>query len=443
VVLQFASFGFDASVSEIFMALLSGATLVMAKRETLISVPDLSRLLESEKITVVTLPPSLLALLPEANFPSLRTVISAGESCSVEIAERWSKDRVFINAYGPTETTIGPTFYRYNGKRDSALTVPIGKPIPNIQVFIVDDNFEPVPIGLPGEICISGVGLARGYLNRPELTNEKFVDNPFYINDIENHRFFSSPKLYRTGDLGRYLEDGTIEFLGRVDYQVKIRGFRIELGEIEAVIELHHSVRQVVVMVREDVPDTKKLVAYLSPATGTTIKLSEIRRFIREKLPEYMVPSAFVVLDEFPLNTNGKVDRTALPAPSTDRSEEEINYVSPTTNLEKVIASIWEEVLGVERVGLNDNFFDMGGHSLLVAKAHARLQEELSTNISLINLFRYPTVSALAEFLSGDSEETVAIQESIKRAERQKTAMRQQTNRMKAIARSRIGDTDN
>ncbi len=438
VVLQFASFGFDASVSEIFMALLSGATLVMAKRETLLSIPDLIRLFIDEKISVVTLPPSLLSLLPENELPDLRTVISAGESCSVEIAEKWSKNRVFINAYGPTETTIGPTFYKHNGKHDKSLTIPIGKPIPNIQIFILDKYGQLVPEGLSGEICIGGVGLARGYLNRPELTEEKFVVNPFFIDALDNNQSFSSPKIYRTGDLGRYLVDGTIEFLGRVDYQVKIRGFRIELGEIEAIIELHPGVRQAVVILRDEPLDTKKLVAYLVPTIDTTIKLSELRRFIREKLPEYMVPSAFVTMDEFPLTPNGKVDRFALPPPTSDRLEDDINYVSPTTNLEKVIASIWEEVLNVDRVGLNDNFFDMGGHSLLVAKAHSRLQVDLAREFSLINLFRYPTVSTLAEFLSGDVEESIVIQETIERADKQRNAMTQQANRMKSIAKTRI-----
>jgi hypothetical protein len=379
-----------------------------------------------------------LSLLPENELPALKTVISAGESCSVEIAEKWSKNRVFINAYGPTETTIGPTFYKHNGKHDKSLTIPIGKPIPNIQIFILDKYGQLVPAGLSGEICIGGVGLARGYLNRPELTEEKFVKNPFYSDPLDNKQSFSSPKIYRTGDLGRYLADGTIEFLGRVDYQVKIRGFRIELGEIEAIIEFHPGVRQAVVILRDEPPDTKKLVAYLVPTSGTTIKLSDLRRFIREKLPEYMVPSAFVIMDEFPLTPNGKVDRFALPAPTTDRMEDDINYVSPTTNLEKVIASIWEEVLNVDRVGLNDNFFDMGGHSLLVAKAHSRLQIELVREFSLINLFRYPTVSTLAEFLSGDVEESIAIQETIERADKQRNAMTQQANRMKSIAKTRI-----
>jgi hypothetical protein len=386
----------------------------------------------------VTLPPTLLSILDPDKFPKLRTIISAGESCTNEIADRWSDGKVFINAYGPTEVTIGPTYYRYQKMSSPALTVPIGKPINNIQIYILDKNKQPVPIGIPGEIFIGGAGVAKGYLNRPELTEEKFIPNPFYDLAQQNKQTWASTHLYRTGDLGRFLPDKNIEFLGRVDFQVKIRGFRIELGEIEGIIEQNPLVRQVVVLAREDEPGVKKLVAYIVPEKEQELKISELRRAIRAKLPEYMVPSTFILMEEFPLNTSGKIDRNALPPPTSDHSESDIAFVSPKTDLERTIATIWGQVLNVERVGLNDNFFDLGGHSLLVAKAHSQLQDTLSREFSLINLFRYPTVSALAEFLSGDASETVSLKETIERADKQKESLKRQSERLKKLAENRF-----
>ena len=437
VVLQFASCGFDASVMEAFMALGSGGKLVLARREVLLSVPDLYQLLGKEKITTFVLPPSLLAMLPDENLPELRTPISGGESCSREIAERWSKGRTFINAYGPTETTIAPTYYRIHNLSRLVNNVPIGKPIANNQIFILDKNLQPVPIGLPGEIHVGGIGLARGYLNRPELTEEKFIDNPFFDALIKAGQKWASPKLYKTGDLGKFQADGNIEYLGRIDFQVKVRGFRIELGEIEALIDQFPPVRHVVVIVREDEPGNKKIVAYVVPEIDQSVKIDELRRYLREKLPEYMIPSAFVLMEILPLNANGKVDRQALPSPSADRSESEVTYVSPVTDLERTIANIWQDVLNVNRVGLNDNFFDLGGHSLLMAKAHSRLQEALEREFSLIYLFRYPTVSTLAEFLTDGSEEGQSLKETAERADRQKEAVRRNVDKMRTIARNR------
>jgi acyl carrier protein len=315
--------------------------------------------------------------------------------------------------------------------------VPIGKPIANNQVFILDKNLQPVPIGLPGELHVGGIGLARGYLNRPELTDEKFIDNPFYDISIKAGQKWSSKKLYKTGDLARFLPDGNIEYLGRIDFQVKVRGFRIELGEIESLIDQYPSIRHVVVIVREDEPGNKKIVAYVVPEPDQTIKNEELRRYLREKLPEYMIPSAFVVMDILPLNANGKVDRQALPSPSLDRIESEVAYVSPVTDIERTIANIWQEVLGVNRVGLNDNFFDLGGHSLLMAKAHSRLQEALDKEFSLIYLFRYPTVSTLAEYLTDGVEEGQSLKETTERADRQKEVIKKNVDRMRNIARNR------
>jgi len=435
--LQFASIGFDASVLEIFITLLSGATLVMAKREVLLSVPDLYNLLDREKITTALLPPSLLALLPSDGLPDFKMVLSGGESCSLEISEKWSKGRTFINAYGPTETTVAPTYYIVDSKAKYHSSIPIGKPISNTQVFILDLMLQPVPVGVRGELYIGGIGIARGYLNRSELTEEKFVSNPFF-EDLKPHSKWVSKKLYRTGDLGRYLPDGNIEFIGRIDHQVKLRGFRIELGEIETTIDLFPGVNQVVVVIREDNPGEKRLVAYIVQETDVSIRINELRRYLREKMPEYMIPAAFVILDELKLNASGKVDRKTLPIPTSEQSESGTIFVSPKTDLEKTIAQIWQEVLNVDRIGLNDNFFDLGGHSLLMATAHSRLQEALNREFSLISLFQYPTISSLVDYLSGESEDLSKIELVNDRANHQKTAMKRQSDRMRQIARNRI-----
>jgi amino acid adenylation domain-containing protein/thioester reductase-like protein len=265
--LQFASFSFDASVSEIFTTLVAGGELHLAPRETLIAPPELLDLLRSRAITAVTLPPSLLAILPEGGLPALRTVVSAGESCSWEIARRWSAGRRFINAYGPTEATVGPTWHLVEDCDIPSQTVPIGRPLPNVQVYILDRNREPTPIGVPGEVYIGGVGLARGYLNRPELVAERFVANP------HANLPGASPRLYRTGDLARFLTDGAIEFLGRIDHQVKLRGFRIELEEVEAVLRSHPAVQDAVALVREDLPGNQQLVGYVTTRQAQPIEL--------------------------------------------------------------------------------------------------------------------------------------------------------------------------
>ncbi len=739
-VLQFASFSFDASVSETFMALLKGATLCLAKQEELMSGPELVQLLEREAITTVTLPPSLLAVLPDEPLPALETIISAGEKCSWDIISRWAPGRRFINAYGPTEATIGPTLGRVEKVEEGLLNVPIGRPIYNIQVYLLDERMEPVPIGVPGEIYLGGVGLARGYLNQPALTAEKFLPDPFGKKP--------GARLYRTGDLARFLPDGRIEFLGRVDSQIKMRGYRIELGELEAVLKEHPEVKDAVVIQREDVPGNTRLVAYIVPkeknqlelwpsvaeffiyddllyfamtndqrrnqsykvameklvkdkvvvdigtgkdailsrmcieagakkvyaieilkesyekarqtirklgledriilihgdsrkvelpekvdvcvseivgpiggSEGAGVILNDARRFLKEDgvmiperslttfaavtlpdeffenpgftemtkhyaeqifeqvgykfdfrlslkglskknlisnvevfedldfsgmaqpeyqhdvrfeitrdarldgflvwlnlhtikgevidileheyswlpvyfpvfypgiqvakgdiieatvtatlcenklnpdynikgklikqtgeeiefdytsyhfkkvykatpfyellfendsirvrkdgkgglssrilkehiqkyLPEYMVPSVFVILDSFPLTPNGKVDRKALPAPEGTRPELQVTYVPPRTPVEEELAKLWAEVLGVERVGIHDNFFDLGGHSLLATQIFSRLREMYNVDLSLRNFFEAPTIVSLAKAIA-------------------------------------------
>ncbi|MCG8348344.1 MAG: amino acid adenylation domain-containing protein [Chloroflexales bacterium] len=383
-VLQFASMSFDAAVADVFDTLTTGATLVLAPRALLASVPTLVELLNTQAITHITLPPALLALLSPEELSTVQVMIAAGERCPPEIAARWSQQRRFFNAYGPTEATVGPCWYEVHGALP-AETVPIGKPIANTQIFILDNDGHLAPVGVPGEIHIGGVGLARGYLNRPELTAERFITNP-------NIPTVGRP--YKTGDQGRYLPDGTIECLGRIDTQVKLRGFRIELGEIEAVLRQHEAVQDAAVVLREDTPGDQRLVAYL--VAMHTVEFALLRQWMQQKLPDYMLPSAFVELAALPLTPNGKVDRKALPAPDGARSAIDTAYVAPCTPEEEIIVGLWAQVLGVARVGVHDNFFALGGHSLLATQLLSRLREMFQVELPLAALFANPTVAGMA-----------------------------------------------
>ncbi|MBE9248417.1 amino acid adenylation domain-containing protein [Dolichospermum sp. LEGE 00240] len=386
-VLQFASFSFDASVSEIFMALGAGAKLAIAHPESLQPGPDLIKLFQKQKITHVTLPPSILAALPYQELPTLQTMIVAGENCPPNLAKKWSKGRRFFNAYGPSETTVCATIAEITDIDDK---LPIGRPIANTQVYILDRHLQPVPIGVPGELQIGGIGLARGYLNRPDLTAEKFISNPFSQE--------KGARLYKTGDLARYLPDGNIEFLERIDRLVKIRGFRIELREIESILIQYPSVQQAAVIDREDIPGNKRLVAYL--VAQDNLKLGELRNFLKTKLPDYMLPSAFVCLAAMPVTSSGKLDLRSLPTPADLRPELETVYVNPETEIETMIATVWQEVLGLKKVGVNDNFFELGGHSLLIPQIHSKLLEVVGQQVSIVELFQYPTIQSLSNHLS-------------------------------------------
>jgi acyl carrier protein len=283
----------------------------------------------------------------------------------------------------------------------------------NTHVYLLDANLQPVPVGVPGELFIGGEGVARGYLNRPELTKEKFVAHPFSADP--------RARLYRTGDLARHRTDGVIEFLGRTDHQIKLRGHRIELGEIEAALSHHSGVREAVVVARETTPGDQRLVAYLVSANGQAPSATGLRQFLHEKLPDYMVPSAFVVLDQLPLTPNGKVDRRALPEPAELRPSLDTAYVAPLTPPQKTVARIWQELLHVEKVGLHDNFFDLGGHSLLVVQAQAKLREALGIDLPVVRLFQYPTINALTNYLS-ERADTASLQKVHDRARRQREA---------------------
>jgi amino acid adenylation domain-containing protein len=395
-VLQFASFSFDATVSEVLTALLAGARLHLAAQDALMPGDPLVNTLRGEEISVATLPPSVLTVMPETDFPALRTLVSAGEACPAEVVRRWGPGRRFVNAYGPTETTVCATLA---ADEDGSRKPSIGGPIANARVYVLDERLRPSPIGVPGEVCVGGAGVARGYHGRPALTGEKFIPDPF---DGE-----PGARLYRTGDRGRWLADGTLEYLGRMDEQVKIRGFRIELGEIESVLRAHPSVADVAVIAREDAPGDRRIAAYVVPAEGAEADPAELRAHLKDRLPDYMVPSAFVALEAFPLTPNGKLDRARLPAPGAS-SVERTAYAPPRTPAEVAMAEIWSEVLGVQPIGIHDDFFALGGHSLLATRVVSRVRQALGMELPLRHLFEAPTIAELCHRLEGSGPDESA-----------------------------------
>jgi amino acid adenylation domain-containing protein len=389
------SFVFDSSVAGIFWTLCQGGTLVLPQLGVEHDPSQMADAIARHRISHLLCLPSLYALLLTQAKPrqlvSLKTVIVAGEACESAIAERHREllpQTSLFNEYGPTEGTVWSTVYGYVNAEHKSRQLPIGAPISNSQLYMLDAYSQPVPIGVPGEIVIGGPGVARGYLNRPDLTAEKFIPNPF--NNENGSRF------YKTGDLGRQLPDGNIEFLGRIDNQVKIRGFRIEPGEIEAVLSQHAAVKEAVVVSREDVPGEKRLVAYLVVSQNSVSTTSELRGFLRQKVPGYMIPSAFVLLESLPLMPNGKLDRKALPKPDTTTPELEATFVPSRTAVEKVMAEIWARVLGLEKVGIHDNFFELGGHSLLAIQVISRARETFQIDLPVRSFFEYPTVAGLS-----------------------------------------------
>jgi len=406
-ILQFASLSFDASVWETVMALLNGAALVLADQETLLTGQGLLSVLKDQQITTVTLPPSVLAVMPQEAIPSLQTIVTAGEKCTRDLVQRWGEGRQFVNAYGPTETTVCASMYETRPHEE--IEPPIGKPIDNFRLYVVDENLQAVPIGVPGELCIAGVGLARGYLNRPDLTAERFVPDPF-ANE-------AGARMYRSGDLVRWLPDGNLEFLGRIDHQVKVRGFRIELGEIEAVLTTHEKIRDAAVLVREDHPGEQRLVGYYVTEDGQALVANELKAFLKNQLPEYMVPTVFVHLQAMPLTPNGKVDRKALPAPEFSRSELQTEYVAPRNENEEKLAAIVAQLLNLEKVGVFDNFFDLGGHSLLATKFMSRIREQFNVELPLRTLFEKPTIAELA--IAIDESHSELAGETIERVQRE------------------------
>ncbi|MGI2903869.1 non-ribosomal peptide synthetase [Tolypothrix sp. VBCCA 56010] len=399
---QASNANFDAATFEIWGALLNGAKFVGITKEVMLSPEQLHQQLNKDKITILFITTALFNQLVSFRtdiFQSLRTLLFGGEAVNPSWVEAVLKNKPperLLHVYGPTESTTFATWYLIEQVTAGATNIPIGRPISNTTLYVLDRNQQPVPIGVPGELYIGGDGLARGYLNRPELTDQKFVANPF--SKIKNH-------LYKTGDLVRYLVDGNIEFLGRIDNQVKIRGFRIELGEIESVLSRHPAVQKSVVVVREDDLTHKQLVAYIVPiklkTEGEYVNqlIHDLQFYLKQKLPNFMLPSFFVMLDALPLTPNGKLDRDALPPPDP-KSRYEITYIEPKTDTEKKIAEVWQKLLSVEKVGLDDNFFNLGGHSLLATQMISRLRAAFEIDLSLRSVFDNPTVAALATFVT-------------------------------------------
>jgi amino acid adenylation domain-containing protein len=403
----FHSYAFDFSVWEIWGALLYGGRLIVVPYLISRSPESFYKLLCKENVTVLNQTPSAFRQLIQADKSlhqvedlSLRLVIFGGEALEVQSLKPWFEQHgdqspQLVNMYGITETTVHVTYRPLSIADLNIKGSMIGSPIPDLQVYILDQNLQPTPIGVWGEMHIGGAGLARGYLNRPGLTNSRFISNPF--------RDEEGTHLYKTGDLARYLASGNIEYLGRCDNQVKIRGFRIELGEIEAVLGQHLQVQHAVVVISEDVSDNKRLIAYVVPQEKVATH-TELRQFLKERLPEYMVPNVFVMLEVLPLTPNGKVDRRALPAPDTSSLTLETSFVAPRDRIELQLVQIWEEVLSIKPVGVQDNFFDIGGHSLLAIGLMTRIQQQFGKNLPLAALFEGATIEHLASLLGKQTD---------------------------------------
>ncbi len=413
--LAVTSISFDISVLELFWTLTRGFQVIIHGDEGTQTIPDEIR---NHAVTHMQSTPSLariIAVNPDglAALGRLKKLLLGGEALPPSLIRQLRQEfrGEMHNMYGPTETTIWSTTFRINGDSDS---IPIGKPIANTQVYVLDSGLKPVAAGEAGDLYIAGDGVVRGYWRRPDLTAERFLGDPFRPGN----------RMYRTGDIARFLPDGNLEFLGRADFQVKLRGFRIEIGEIEAALENQAGVGQAVVVAREFKPEDTRLVAYVVRKPGTELEIADLRVALAATLPEYMVPSNFVFLDSLPLTANGKIDRNALPNPSTVEDEASAASEPPRNELERMIAQAWKDALGVDRVGLNENFFDLGAHSLMVAEVHIQLQQLLGRELSLVDLFQFPTVTALANHLNGeDSAPRVSS-----RAER-RLAARQQRER--------------
>src|SRR5581483_613853 len=395
---------FDASTLEIWGALLNGGKIAVIPQEAVLDGPRFSDALQREGVTVIYMSVGLFNQYTDVlagAFQKLRYLLVGGDVVdphSVQKVLRRCRPQHLLNVYGPTECTTFSSTYPVEYALEGTANIPIGKPISNAQIRILNEYMLPVPTGVPGEIYIGGAGVALGYLHRPELTAERFVPDTFA----------STPgaRLYRTGDLARWRDDGNIEFLGRNDDQVKIRGFRIELGEIEEQLALHDDVRASTVVARRDTTDgsestQKRLVAYIVPKDQfAPPEPDSLRSHLRQRLPEYMVPGAFVLLDSLPLTSTGKVDRRALPAPHRDAYAKE-TYAPPDGHTEQVLAGVLQRLLEIDQIGREDNFFDLGGHSLLALEALARINEALGTNLRVIDIYRNPTVRDLAAHIAG------------------------------------------
>jgi amino acid adenylation domain-containing protein len=399
-VLPLTSVASASFVGEVLPALASGAAVVLPDKGEMLDFTQLIGLIESAGVSILSTVPSMVAGLNalKDRLPKLRLLLSGGETLAAGDVDHLLDTAAVVNGYGLTETAVCSTIHRLEpADFTSGLPIPIGRPVMGHRLYILDEHLTPRPAGVPGELYIAGAGLARGYRGNPAATAERFLPDRFAET--------LGGRMYRTGDLARWRPDGVLDYLGRIDQQVKIRGFRIELGEIESVLGLHPAVRECAIVVRDESGE-KRLAAYVVFAEGESAPAGELLAFLKEKLPDVMVPSAYVPLPALPLNANGKLDTAALPAPEPLRPELAAAFVAPRGEVERAVAEIWQEALKIEKVGVDDNFFDLGGHSLLMTRVHARLKEVVAPDLSLIDLFRYPTVRSLTRFLSPDREET-------------------------------------
>ena len=423
-----SSLSADLGNTMIFPSLCRGGCLHIISSARVGNAVELAEYCRQHPIDCLKIVPSHLAALLSATPLAVsilprQCLILGGETASWKLISQIQKQAPncqIFNHYGPTETTIGVLTYAVKNQDNELIseTVPLGRPLANTQVYILDEELKPVPLGVVGELYISGAGLTRGYLNRPELTAQRFISHSLLGQDF---------RLYKTGDRVRYLESGNIEFLGRVDNQVKIRGFRIELAEIELTLAQYPAIQQAVVTVQQS-ENNQRLFAYLVPQPKATININELRSFLKQKLPDYMLPSAFGILKNLPLTVNGKVDRQALPDIESLSSELAVKYEPPKTEIEQAIAQLWQQLLQIEKVGINDNFFDIGGHSLLLVQVHAKLRDMFSVDIAITHLFAYPTISYLSEYLTQAQPETATLVQTQQRAANRKNAHSRRKN---------------
>lgn len=402
--LQFASNSFDASVWEIFTTLLTGATLYLIPKETINNLSEFEKYINRNGITIALLPPTYLSNLEPEKLPTLTRLVTGGSAITKDLVKKWKDGLTYINAYGPTEYSVITTTWTYKAEELEYESVPIGTPVNNTRVLILDKKSQMQPVGAAGELCISGDGLARGYLNRPQLTAEKFVDNPYE----------PGQKMYRTGDLARWLPDGNIEFLGRIDDQVKVRGFRIELGEIESQLLKLPQIKEAAAVAKDDLQGNKYIAAYI--VWEEILPLESLRAELLKELPDYMIPSCFVQLEQMPFTVNGKIDRKALPEPdlTVDTGTE---YEEPSDELEEGICRLWKKIFKTERVGINDNFFALGGDSLNAIVLSSEIHKEFNSNIPLKEIFAGPTVREMAKYLRNAKEDMYASIKPVEQAQ--------------------------
>ena len=430
----YSSLAFDLTVTLIFLPLVSGNTLHLYPQQD--EAPALLEVMEDNRCQLLKLTPSHLALIRDRDnrHSQIRRLIIGGEVLSTEFAhavsDSFGHQVEIYNEYGPTEVTVGCMIYRYHPETEERAWVPIGRQAANTQIYVLDERLEPTAEHVTGELYIGGAGVGRGYLGRAELTAERFVPDPFSGR--------AGGRLYRTGDVVRWLADGNVEYLGRIDQQVKIRGFRIELDEIRLAVMQHPDVKEAVISTHGDSVEDRRLVAYIVAVAEGELSSSELRDYLKERLPEYMVPSVFVMLEKLPLTSSGKVDYRALPQPDRLNIVLKNEYVAPRTDVEQLLRSIWHEVIGIERIGIHDNFFDLGGQSILLLKVQRKIRERFEQELALVELFKYPTIYRLAERLKREPDAAVephSFRRSFDRAEtRRELGSRQREARKRKVA---------